>query len=474
MPMPTRPACRPSATAATSPATSGASTRTGQLYLEGRKKLLIEIGGYKVDPIEVQDVLAAHPAVAEAIVVGVAGEVAGEELVKAVVVPNGGLRRGRADRLLPRAAGQLQGAAHGRIPRRDPHEPAGQDPQEVPGLKTLLIDNYDSFTYNLFQLLAEANGDEPIVVRNDDADWAELAQLEFDNVVISPGPGSPEHEGDFGVCAEAIREAKVPLLGVCLGHQGLSWVHGGKVAPRARGDARAASAPCCTRTRRCSPGIPREFQAVRYHSLCVEQPLPEELEAIAWTSDGVADGRRAPHAPAVGRAVPPRVDLHRLRPPAARQLPRPDARVRGERQRGAHQRGGDRGACARAEPRALVASRAKLVLKVKRLDTLYDTERAFVNLYGDSETAFWLDSSKVDERARFSFMGAADGPLVGDDPLRRQQRRAARSSAPTARRGARGVDLRLPQPRDAPRCATSPTTSRSTSTAASSATSATS
>ncbi len=76
-------------------------------------------------------------------------------------------------------------------------------------MKTLLIDNYDSFTYNLFQLLAEANGDEPIVVRNDEASWEELAQLEFDNIVVSPGPGSPDHEGDFGVCAEAIRRSEV-------------------------------------------------------------------------------------------------------------------------------------------------------------------------------------------------------------------------------------------------------------------------
>ena len=101
-------------------------------------------------------------------------------------------------------------------------------------MKTLLIDNYDSFTYNLFQLLAEANGDEPIVVRNDEASWEELERLEFDNIVISPGPGSPDHEGDFGVCAEAIRQAEVPLLGVCLGHQGLSWVHGGRVVPAPR------------------------------------------------------------------------------------------------------------------------------------------------------------------------------------------------------------------------------------------------
>src|SRR6185295_13742480 len=88
-------------------------------------------------------------------------------------------------------------------------------------VKTLLIDNYDSFTYNLFQLLAEANGEDPVVVRNDEATWPELSRIGFDNIVISPGPGRPERKKDFGVCAEAILATEVPLLGVCLGHQGI-------------------------------------------------------------------------------------------------------------------------------------------------------------------------------------------------------------------------------------------------------------
>ena len=153
-------------------------------------------------------------------------------------------------------------------------------------MKTLLIDNYDSFTYNLFQLLAEANGEEPIVVRNDEASWAELSRLEFDNVVLSPGPGRPERVGDFGVCGEAIRSSDAPLLGVCLGHQGLGHAYGAAVAPAPEPVHGRLSAVLHDG----SPlfeGIPREFQAVRYHSLCVEQPLPDELRGIAWTSDGV-------------------------------------------------------------------------------------------------------------------------------------------------------------------------------------------
>jgi para-aminobenzoate synthetase len=274
-------------------------------------------------------------------------------------------------------------------------------------LKTLLIDNYDSFTYNLFQLLAEANGDEPLVVRNDEAGWDELARLEFDNIVISPGPGSPDHEGDFGVCAEAIRQATVPLLGVCLGHQGLTWVHGGKVlaAPEVMHGRISAV------LHEDSPlfaGIPREFQAVRYHSLCVEQPLPEDLEAIAQTSDGVVMAVAHRTRPQWGVQFHPEsicTDYGRRLLANFRELTQQFAAE-------SNGRAASPSVPAPREAAASAASRANLVLKVKRLDTLHDTERAFVNLYGDNETAFWLDSSKVDERARFSFMGAADGPLA--------------------------------------------------------------
>jgi para-aminobenzoate synthetase len=270
-------------------------------------------------------------------------------------------------------------------------------------LKTLLIDNYDSFTYNLFQLLAEANGEEPIVVRNDATDWADLKQLQFDNVVISPGPGSPDHDGDFGVCAEVIADAQVPLLGVCLGHQGLVWVHGGKVLPAPEVMHGRISAVLHDDSPLFA-GIPTEFQAVRYHSLCVEQPLPDDLQVIARTSDGVVMAvahRRLPqwgvqfHPESICTEYGRRLlanfrDLtaaHRQRPDAAAEL------------------------ASQATTRRSAAGRAKLSLRFKRLDTLYDAERAFVNLYGSSEVAFWLDSSKVDERARFSFMGAAAGPL---------------------------------------------------------------
>ena len=104
----------------------------GRVFVTGRKKLFIEVAGHKVDPVEVEDVLAAHPKVREAVVVGVKGKVEGEEIVKAAVVTAGELRPARADHLLPGAPGQLQGAPDRRVPRGDPEEPAGQDPSQVP------------------------------------------------------------------------------------------------------------------------------------------------------------------------------------------------------------------------------------------------------------------------------------------------------------------------------------------------------
>lgn len=270
-------------------------------------------------------------------------------------------------------------------------------------VKTLLIDNYDSFTYNLFQLLSEANGEEPIVVRNDEMTWPELlAGRDFDNVVISPGPGNPDREADFGVCAEAIREAEVPLLGVCLGHQGLCAAYGAKVvhAPQAMHGRLSAithenSGPFA--------GLPREFQVVRYHSLAVEQPLPPELEGVAWTSDGILMGVAHRERPQWGLQFHPEsICTEHGRAMLARF--RDLTYEHSGRRPGGSVRFGDAGS---SRP----TSGSSLELRVKRLDTCHDTERAFAHLYGSSPEAFWLDSSMFDGRARFSFMGDPSGPL---------------------------------------------------------------
>ncbi len=275
---------------------------------------------------------------------------------------------------------------------------------------TLLIDNYDSFTYNLFQLLAEENGREPIVVRNDEASWKELSRLRFDNVVLSPGPGRPERGRDFGVCAEAIRRCEAPLLGVCLGHQGLGWVHGGRVV--------RAPEPMHGRVRAVehdgSPlfaGIPPRFEAARYHSLCLDRPLPRDLEEIAWAGDGAV--MAVAHRSRLQWGVqfhPESVATEHGRRLLAnfRDLTLADRGGAGARSTSP----GRTGAFVAPGPtKAPPPAAPGLELKARRLDTPHDPERAFLALYRESTSAFWLDSSRPGDGARFSFIGDAAGPL---------------------------------------------------------------
>ncbi|QQT68022.1 aminodeoxychorismate synthase component I [Brevibacterium casei] len=155
-------------------------------------------------------------------------------------------------------------------------------------IRTLLIDNADSFTFNLFHLLAEVNGCEPVVVPNDWAEYSLAALEDFDNVVISPGPGTPEEPADFGICADVIAHAEIPVLGVCLGHQGIGHGHGGTIAhaPEPRhgrvSEIRHSGSGLFA-------GLPSPFVAARYHSLAVAE-LPESIEATAWSDDGVLMG----------------------------------------------------------------------------------------------------------------------------------------------------------------------------------------
>src|SRR4051794_23286295 len=97
-------------------------------------------------------------------------------------------------------------------------------------MRTLLINNYDSFTFNLFQLISTLSGIEPLVVDNDKMSWSDVCRLDFANIVISPGPGRPDRDRDFGISRDAILDGRLPLLGVCLGHQGICQLLGGRVS----------------------------------------------------------------------------------------------------------------------------------------------------------------------------------------------------------------------------------------------------
>jgi anthranilate synthase component 2 len=150
----------------------------------------------------------------------------------------------------------------------------------------LMIDNYDSFTYNLVQYLGEL-GEDVRVVRNDALDVAQIRRLRPTHIVVSPGPGTPDQAG---VTLEVIRQlgGEIPLLGVCLGHQAIGQAFGGRVV-RARRIMHGKTSPIQHHGRGVFSGLPRPFEATRYHSLVVEpSTLPACLEVTAWTE--TADG----------------------------------------------------------------------------------------------------------------------------------------------------------------------------------------
>jgi para-aminobenzoate synthetase component II len=154
----------------------------------------------------------------------------------------------------------------------------------------LLIDNYDSFTYNLYQYLGEMGADLR-VIRNDEMTAEEALALQPERIVISPGPGNPDQAG---MSLEVIRRAsgKVPLLGVCLGHQSLGQVFGGSVV-RAPKLMHGKTSQIHHDGRTVFAGLPVPFTATRYHSLVVARDtVPDCLEISAWTDDGLVMGLR--------------------------------------------------------------------------------------------------------------------------------------------------------------------------------------
>ena len=148
----------------------------------------------------------------------------------------------------------------------------------------LMIDNYDSFTYNLVQYFGEL-GEDVRVFRNDAITLAEIARLNPDRIVISPGPGNPSQAG---VSLSVIREfgGKVPLLGVCLGHQSIGEAFGGKVV-HAKRLMHGKVSPVHHKDVGVFRGLPNPVTCTRYHSLAIErESLPDCLEITAWTDDG--------------------------------------------------------------------------------------------------------------------------------------------------------------------------------------------
>ncbi|HEY2217116.1 MAG TPA: aminodeoxychorismate synthase component I [Solirubrobacteraceae bacterium] len=291
-------------------------------------------------------------------------------------------------------------------------------------MSTLLIDNYDSYTYNVFHLLAAVSGEEPIVVHNDDVSWRALSRWDFDAIVISPGPGRPDRWHDFGVCADILRFSETPVLGVCLGHQGLGYVLDGKVS----------SAPMVMHGRLSAvkhegdglfAGIPQDFSVVRYHSLAVSGSLGEG-RVTAWTDDGVVMGIEHVSRPMWGVQFHPESIATEHGAKLFQnfyEMARRHRALRGRRagmpplRRRVRERPVARPLAlapdvtqAPTEPERSATGRAPLQLRMRTIDGEVKAEPLFERLFGDAEYAFWLDSADAPTvLAQRSFMGTSAG-----------------------------------------------------------------
>jgi para-aminobenzoate synthetase len=270
-------------------------------------------------------------------------------------------------------------------------------------MTTLLIDNYDSYTYNVFHLLAAVSGEEPIVVHNDTVSWKALSRWDFDAIVLSPGPGRPDRWHDFGVCADILRFSEIPVLGVCLGHQGLGYVSGGEVS----------TAPMAMHGRLSEvhhqgeglfADIPEGFSVVRYHSLAVTGSLGDTCKVTAWTQDGVVMGIEHRTKPMWGVQFHPESvateyghklfeNFYRLAaertPPSRHRAKRPLVPPRRCKRR---------------------SEDSPASVRIRTVEGEPYGEPLFERLFADFRHAFWLDSADAPTNlAQWSFLGSTVG-----------------------------------------------------------------
>ncbi len=296
-------------------------------------------------------------------------------------------------------------------------------------MRTLLVDNHDSYTYNVFHLLAAASGEEPVVVNNDAVSWRVLSRSKFDAFVLSPGPGRPERWHDFGVCSDILRYSEVPVLGICLGHQGIGNLLDGDVAGAPQ-PMHGRLSHVRHRGTGIFTGVPQDFSVVRYHSLAITGPVGPEGHVVAWADDGVVMGVEHDSRPMWGVQFHPESIATEFGDRIARNFfelaersAHPEAhnvkdfarRSQGPRRRAEDQTqspvvgpsaGVARGLVAAAE----VEERGWTVL-ARTLEGAAPTEHLYERLFGDAETSFWLDSADAPTwLAQCSYMGTSAGP----------------------------------------------------------------
>ena len=258
-------------------------------------------------------------------------------------------------------------------------------------MSVLLIDNHDSYTWNLAHLIAEVTGELPLVRMNDAIAWDEFVALAPTAVVLSPGPGHPENARDIGICRQIIERWDGPLLGVCLGHQAMAWSAGGRVerAPEAMHGRLSA---ITHDARGIFEGLPQGIQVVRYHSLHVPSPIPTPWVACAWSEDGVVQGIRHPDRPQFGVQFHPEsisTDCGRHLVERFLSLSGIETQPRGS-----------------LLPRPTPMSAARVVHV--ELDEALPGAHIFACLFHGQHGAGWLDSAgkQGDNRSRYSILGA--------------------------------------------------------------------
>ncbi len=284
-------------------------------------------------------------------------------------------------------------------------------------MRTLLVDNHDSYTYNVFHLLAAASGHEPVVVNNDAVSWRVLSRSDFDAIVLSPGPGRPERWHDFGVCRDILRYSEIPVLGICLGHQGIGNLLDGNVD----------SAPMAMHGRLSHvrhsdigifEGIPQDFSVVRYHSLAITGPPGPEGHVTAWAEDGVVMGVEHTERPIWGVQFHPesiatehgRAIAENFYAMASRLRGVPLGRGAGASPQNGGRRAENRSISAEIGPSAGENGGSPMRLRLREVAGEAPTEALFERLFLGEENAFWLDSADAPTKlAQCSYMGTSAG-----------------------------------------------------------------
>jgi para-aminobenzoate synthetase len=275
-------------------------------------------------------------------------------------------------------------------------------------MRTLLVDNHDSYTYNVFHLLAAASGSEPVVVNNDAVSWRVLSRSDFDAIVLSPGPGRPERWHDFGVCRDILRYSEIPVLGICLGHQGIGNLLEGGVS-----SAPMAMHGRLSRVRHSNrglfEGIDQDFTVVRYHSLAITTKVGPDGIETAWADDGVVMGVEHRSRPMWGVQFHPESVATEYGRAIAENFYAMASRHRRPRPRDVAP-AAEAAASAENHTSRRRAEEAGLRLRVRTLEGEAPTEHVYERLFAGAEYSFWLDSADAPTwLAQCSYMGTTAG-----------------------------------------------------------------